>query len=736
MADAITLSAAMRSNLLSLQNTAALMATTQERLATGKKVNSALDNPTSYFAAQSLTNRANDLSNLLDGMGQGIQVITAATQGITAVESLITQMQAVANTALQNTTAATSATQSTTATGPVDAVGQVATNGTQSGTGAITVDGASTADSVHLLTNLTNYSTSASLGISSSANGATASKLTIADGAGTTLTYTVSATSTLKDLQTFLSSSKLSSGSGAAAITFTTAVNASGQLAVSVASGGSTGDTITVGGTLATDLGVNSSSLLGGGTGGVSVGGTVVSATDLGTGPTALANNDSTTGLFALTNSAGSSLGVKFGDTLTYQLGSGAVVTFTVGASNLNATAGENGGGSTVKDLETWFNAQNPGTFGTSGVQIKVNATGKLYVANANTSLALSLGGSLSTELGVSGSTGSSSSTVASLAAYVAPQSVVPQASSSTLLQSLTTANGELVTDGATGGTGVGDTLVIGTSTGSTTLSISSGETVGDLLTQINSVNSNLSVSLGTNGKLVVNNLTSGTVTFGGTADGLFGGTSGASATVATNSAGNPTTIDTTLYNGFTINAATTGSSAPSATYTAQFDTLRTQLDQLVDDSSYQGTNLISGTTNSPLTVVFNDAAQNPNQLVINAVDLTSTGLGIQAAGGTAAGAWTSSAAVTSALSALTSANSTLRNSASTLGQNLTTVQTRQSFTTNLINTLQDGAGDLTDADMNEESANMLALQTQQQLGTSSLSLASQAAQAVLKLFP
>ena len=84
MAD-ISLTASMRSNLLSLQNTQDLMDMTQERLSTGKKVNSAIDNPSSYYTAQSLTNRASDLSSLLDSMGQAIQTIQAADEGIEAI---------------------------------------------------------------------------------------------------------------------------------------------------------------------------------------------------------------------------------------------------------------------------------------------------------------------------------------------------------------------------------------------------------------------------------------------------------------------------------------------------------------------------------------------------------------------------------------------------------------------------------------------------------------------------
>jgi flagellin len=98
----IVLSASVRQNLLSLQSTAALLATTQNDLATGKKVNTALDNPTNYFTAQGLDNRASDISNLLDGIGNGVQVLQAANTGITSLQSLVSSAQSIANQVLQS----------------------------------------------------------------------------------------------------------------------------------------------------------------------------------------------------------------------------------------------------------------------------------------------------------------------------------------------------------------------------------------------------------------------------------------------------------------------------------------------------------------------------------------------------------------------------------------------------------------------------------------------------------
>src|ERR1700737_5388470 len=97
----IVLSASVRQNLLSLQSTADLLSTTQNRLSTGKKVNTALDNPTNYFTAQGLDNRANDIGNLLDGIGNGGQVLQAANTGITSLQKLVDTAKSIANQALQ-----------------------------------------------------------------------------------------------------------------------------------------------------------------------------------------------------------------------------------------------------------------------------------------------------------------------------------------------------------------------------------------------------------------------------------------------------------------------------------------------------------------------------------------------------------------------------------------------------------------------------------------------------------
>ena len=100
----VTLSKAVRSNLLHLQNTAKMMDITQERLATGKKVNSALDNPTNFFTAASLNARAADIGTLLDSMSNGIRTIEAADNGLTAITKTIESMQSTLRQARQDKT--------------------------------------------------------------------------------------------------------------------------------------------------------------------------------------------------------------------------------------------------------------------------------------------------------------------------------------------------------------------------------------------------------------------------------------------------------------------------------------------------------------------------------------------------------------------------------------------------------------------------------------------------------
>jgi len=150
----------------------------------------------------------------------------------------------------------------------------------------------------------------------------------------------------------------------------------------------------------------------------------------------------------------------------------------------------------------------------------------------------------------------------------------------------------------------------------------------------------------------------------------------------------------------------------------------------MADDSSFNGVNLLKGDT---LKLIFNETNTSSISIVSqNANGINSTVLGI---GATTATEFSSNTSLDTRLDALGTALSTLRSQASAFGSNLSIVQNRQEFTKAMINTLQIGSDTLVLADSNEEAANLLALQTRQQLSTTALSLASQADQAVLRLF-
>ena len=163
-----------------------------------------------------------------------------------------------------------------------------------------------------------------------------------------------------------------------------------------------------------------------------------------------------------------------------------------------------------------------------------------------------------------------------------------------------------------------------------------------------------------------------------------------------------------------------------------QFTALLGQIGQLASDSGFNGINLLGGDN---LTVVLNEKSGSNQSSVtvsgVNYTDATASGLSIA----NAAGNWSTNANINTASSDLTAALTTLRSESQALGSNLSTVQVRQDFTKATINTLQTGSSDLTLADSNQEGANLLALQTRQQLSTTALSLASQADQNVLRLF-
>lgn len=181
---------------------------------------------------------------------------------------------------------------------------------------------------------------------------------------------------------------------------------------------------------------------------------------------------------------------------------------------------------------------------------------------------------------------------------------------------------------------------------------------------------------------------------------------------------------------GIAITAKATGDTNERSSLGVQFDALLLQINDLTNDASYNGQNLLQGTPDN-LVVDFNE--DSTSQLTVSGIDTTTGTGGINIAG--AVGSFAAETNIDAALTATRAALSTLRTTAATLGSNNTVLQTRLAFTEDLVNTLEEGAGKLTLADLNEESANLLSLQTRQQLGLNSLSLAAQSERAILNLF-
>ncbi|APX83519.1 flagellar protein [Methylorubrum extorquens] len=303
------------------------------------------------------------------------------------------------------------------------------------------------------------------------------------------------------------------------------------------------------------------------------------------------------------------------------------------------------------------------------------------------------------------------------------------------------TANQALSTQITTTGTAASDFAASTTSAttvnffvngASKTATIASSSTIDAAITELNDKAGSTMFSKDTTGKKIVLNASSAVefaTTAGQTALGFAAGTGTATAdkygtgnTVAGNSAN------------LTISGVDTRKKLAE-----QYNSLLTQITQLAKDSSFNGTNLISnGDATNKLHIAFNE--KDTSNLDVQGQDLTADGLKLTSiTGNTGAtadgqGNFLLDTDIKGTLTKLTSGSDTLRTASSTFGSNLSVVQNRQSFSKNLINVLDTGAANLTNADLNLEAANSQALSTRQSLGISALSLANQAQQSILQL--
>ena len=257
-----------------------------------------------------------------------------------------------------------------------------------------------------------------------------------------------------------------------------------------------------------------------------------------------------------------------------------------------------------------------------------------------------------------------------------------------------------------------GGNLLINVGSNSYTVSITASEALSSIEAQINAVS-----GLGASGAVTASDDGSGHLV-------LTGNTNTTAFTVSANAESLALGVTTSA----TANNAVAPVSATRTTLQGNYNALLTQIDQLAGDSSYNGVNLLGGDN---LQVNFNETGT--SSLTISGVTFNSKGLGLSAASGTG---FLDNNNITASETSINAAITTVRAQTETFGTNSGTISTRQTFEQNMINTLQTGASNLVLADQNQESANLLTLQTQQQLEISALSIANQANQSVLKLFP
>jgi flagellin len=266
----------------------------------------------------------------------------------------------------------------------------------------------------------------------------------------------------------------------------------------------------------------------------------------------------------------------------------------------------------------------------------------------------------------------------------------------------------------STGTLGAASTLTIDVGTSTYSVSIAASSTLSQIEADINNT-----TGLGSNGIVAATDDGSGHLV-------LTSNEPPIGFTVVANAASAALGLTTSS----TTNNVAIGQSSTRATLQTNFNNLLTQINQLAADSGYNGINLLAGDS---LTIDFNPTGT--STLNITGVTFNAAGLGLSATSGSGATSFQSNNQLATTVAQINAALATVQTQTETFGTNASTITTRQTFETALINTLQTGATNLVVADQNTESANLLTEQTQQQLEISALSIANQANQSVLKLF-
>ena len=790
----IVLSSSVRQNLLSLQSTADLLATTQNRLATGKKVNSALDNPTNFFTASSLDSRASDINNLLDGIGNGVQVLQAANTGITSLQKLVDSAKSIANQALQTTvgyvkSSATGAVSGATAGNLLGTTAQVTSsvngsvllnNASQTYT-AVTAPPGDPINNNHLGAYVAPVRTGSV--IPGAANGGTLlSALTTPPTIGDTLTvgantYTITATTSsateialTDDINSVLA--KLGSAAGGSAALVGGAIQITGNTSASLVISGT--------GTLAADLGITTGTF---------------ARTNLSTPDAAITTSTMLAGAATPSSDALASAmtvtdAIKVNDTTIKFFDTGnsvpAPTTPAFGEVWLDLASAD------VGDLKAAIDTASGGTSTLSAAGSFTLTTGTA----ANITLS-DVSGSGLAKLGLDAGTITRTSAPAVAAPITGATLLKGAVGTNSLTNSFNTTdtitvNGKTLAffDSSTGGTASGAT--------DTTYFDIATATVADVLARIN-VDSGGTGSNVNGGKVTLNAGTTAALTIGGSGLaklGLVAGTTAASTPmnpglsgktlsigatgggVATNitfgsGAGEISNLNdlntalaannlqasinttgqislTTTNNAASFNigaisgtatdpgAAFAGVSVVNTVVDVNSQATRANLvaqynqtiDQIKTTAQDSSFNGVNLLNGDALKLVFNETGK--STLNITGVNFDPAGLGLSSlVQGTD---FIDNSSTNKVLSSLNAASTSLRSQASAFGSNLSIVQIRQDFSKNLINVLQTGSSNLTLADTNEEAANSQALSTRQSIAVSALALANTSQQSVLQL--
>ena len=651
----------MRSNLLSLQNISGQVSSTQNKLATGNKVNSAIDNPSSYYTALSLNNRADDLNALLDSMGQAVSTIKAATTALESATEFLEQASAVATQALETAKVPSKSffEEKVGENGAVVTTAQELRDAITAGKETICVYGAidlgdiSTENNIVLKENqklvgvgyFGNYDTDTDKFSSVSAHANTSKNMITLNGNNTTIS----------DLSVNYDNNVASGGTSAIYVTGQSGKQYQSSL-----------HNLDVNANFSNDNAQEKSA--------ISI--YYYSEATITGKINVQAQGRQTYGIFFSGQGVGDILSAtKLNIQVKGQM--------TYGIYNLYSTLNVHSN----TNLDITQDGTGRGISNVSNAITNVSKNANIRIKSQNFCLFAENGSTLNVEGNI----------------YVETPS--------TAIQNNNWGVGSVINIGSSAQIYIIGTILNGRDdgNGANILDIAAGAKLAfekDGKTDWYEVKENWQDEN-------TSTTTSNTITADNVKDKLN--------LESTSAWELPEKIEIDLEDG-NSNGETAKQDLADAG--KNYQEIINQYDSLIKDAGYKGINLLQ---NDKLTVKFNET--NTADLSVQGQDMSSQALGFKTFD------WQTQADIADSLAEIANALQSIRNYSSELGNNYSIITTRQDFTESLVNVLTEGADKLTLADMNEESANMLALQTRQQLAINSLSLASQASQSILKLF-